>query len=239
MLELTLRVTVSCRTWFYRDVPKGVDPMMYNFDHPDALDEDLIVETLTHLKQRRVVHLTPYDLTTSTRAVESTTLEPHDVVVLEGILVLYSARVRALLDLKVSATQPTEAAQLSLAVSPCGLSLKILADHSNLPNAPTPRPTQLFVDLDSDIRLSARVIRDTALGRELEAILEQYVTMVKPAFEAWAEPTKKFADLVIPRGSENTRAIELVKEHILSVLTKLDGQMAPSPSMDTLDISPG
>lgn len=83
------------------------------------------------------------------------------------------------------------------------------------------------------------MIRDTALGRELEAILEQYVTMVKPAFEAWAEPTKKFADLVIPRGSENTRAIELVKEHILSVLTKLDGQMAPSPSMDTLDISPG
>lgn len=187
------------------------------------------METLLKLREREVVTLTPYERETSARATEPLSLEPHDVVILEGILALYSARVRALLDLKVSFRTPPVPGPLESSIrKKLGLSCSFDTKSVNASRF------QLFVDLDSDIRLSTRVVRDVGLGRELDTILEQYITMVKPAFEEFAEPTKKHADLVIPRGSENSRATELVKEHILSVLSKIDfdnNVMANSPDL--------
>ncbi|XP_040573718.1 uridine-cytidine kinase isoform X2 [Lepeophtheirus salmonis] len=74
---------------------------------------------------------------------------------------------------------------------------------------------KLFVDTDADTRLSRRVLRDTEeRGRDLEQVLLQYTTLVKPAFEEFCLPTKKVADMIIPRGADNTVAIELVARHV-------------------------
>lgn len=82
---------------------------------------------------------------------------------------------------------------------------------------------KLFVDSDADTRLSRRVLRDISeRGRELESVLHQYITFVKPAFEEFCQPTKKYADVIIPRGHENTVAIDLIVQHIQDIL---NGQM--------------
>ncbi|KAK7131594.1 hypothetical protein R3I94_016650 [Phoxinus phoxinus] len=77
---------------------------------------------------------------------------------------------------------------------------------------------KLFVDTDSDVRLSRRVLRDMKRGRDLEQILSQYTTFVKPAFEEFCLPTKKYADVIIPRGVDNMVAINLIVQHIQDIL---------------------
>ncbi|KAK5852401.1 hypothetical protein PBY51_023871 [Eleginops maclovinus] len=77
---------------------------------------------------------------------------------------------------------------------------------------------KLFVDTDSDVRLSRRVLRDMTRGRDLEQILMQYTTFVKPAFEEFCLPTKKYADVIIPRGVDNMVAINLIVQHIQDIL---------------------
>ncbi|KAL7853305.1 hypothetical protein AOLI_G00201490 [Acnodon oligacanthus] len=78
---------------------------------------------------------------------------------------------------------------------------------------------KLFVDTDSDVRLSRRVLRDMRRGRDLEQILTQYTTFVKPAFEEFCLPTKKYADVIIPRGVDNMVAINLIVQHIQDILS--------------------
>jgi len=78
---------------------------------------------------------------------------------------------------------------------------------------------KLFIDVDSDTRLARRVLRDTEeLGRNLDNVLRQYTTLVKPAFEEFCVPTKKYADVTIPRGAENNVAISLVAQHIMDFI---------------------
>ncbi|MEE6496176.1 hypothetical protein FKM82_002248 [Ascaphus truei] len=78
---------------------------------------------------------------------------------------------------------------------------------------------KLFVDTDADTRLSRRVLRDiNERGRDLEQILSQYITFVKPAFEEFCLPTKKYADVIIPRGADNLVAINLIVQHIQDIL---------------------
>lgn len=78
---------------------------------------------------------------------------------------------------------------------------------------------KLFVDSDADTRLARRVMRDTReRGRSLEMVLHQYTNLVKPAFEEFCLPTKKFADVIIPRGAENIVAIDLIVQHIRDIL---------------------
>merc|ERR1719232_1196628 len=78
---------------------------------------------------------------------------------------------------------------------------------------------KLFVDTDADTRLARRVLRDIEdRGRDLEHILQQYTNLVKPAFEEFCLPTKKFADVIIPRGADNTVAITLVAQHITDII---------------------
>lgn len=74
---------------------------------------------------------------------------------------------------------------------------------------------KLFVDTDADTRLARRVLRDISeRGRDLEHVLHQYTSLVKPAFEEFCIPTKKYADVIIPRGAENTVALDLIRQHI-------------------------
>jgi len=79
---------------------------------------------------------------------------------------------------------------------------------------------KIFVDTDSDVRLARRILRDTKQrGRDVEGILQQYQKFVKPAFDEYILPTKKYADVIIPRGADNKVAIDLIVQHIK---TKLD-----------------
>ncbi|KAK9753522.1 Phosphoribulokinase / Uridine kinase family [Popillia japonica] len=78
---------------------------------------------------------------------------------------------------------------------------------------------KLFVDTDSDTRLARRVPRDiNERGRDLDQVLHQYMNFVKPAFEEFCSPTKKFADVIIPRGADNLVAIDLIVHHIWDIL---------------------
>ncbi|KAK1803695.1 hypothetical protein P4O66_021104 [Electrophorus voltai] len=193
----------------------------YNFDHPDAFDTELMCQTLKDIVEGRVVEVPTYDFVTHSRLQEKIRVYPADVVLFEGILVFYTQEVRDMFHMK------------------------------------------LFVDTDSDVRLSRRVLRDMKRGRDLEQILTQYTTFVKPAFEEFCLPlkmhecctlkikvdlmlasypfikpdrlsltlsvthtpprprrpqTKKYADVIIPRGVDNMVAINLIVQHIQDIL---------------------
>ncbi|XP_068608612.1 uridine-cytidine kinase 1 [Brachionichthys hirsutus] len=148
----------------------------YNFDHPEAFDNDLMYKTLKDIVEGRVVDVPTYDFVTHSRMDDKITVYPADVVLFEGILVFYPQAVRDMFHMK------------------------------------------LFVDTDSDVRLSRRVLRDMKRGRDLEQILTQYTTFVKPAFEEFCLPTKKYVDVIIPRGVDNMVAINLIVQHIQDIL---------------------
>ncbi|XP_030062391.1 uridine-cytidine kinase 2 isoform X3 [Microcaecilia unicolor] len=149
----------------------------FNFDHPDAFDNDLILKTLQEIMEGRTVEIPVYDFVSHSRKKETVTVYPADVVLFEGILAFYVQHIRDMFQLK------------------------------------------LFVDTDADTRLSRRVLRDIGeRGRDLEQVLSQYITFVKPAFEEFCLPTKKYADVIIPRGVDNLVAINLIVQHIQDIL---------------------
>ena len=78
---------------------------------------------------------------------------------------------------------------------------------------------KIFVDVDADVRLARRIRRDMeSRGRSLEGVLQQYERFVKPATEQFVEPTKSYADIIVPRGVENTVGVDIVAQHINGVL---------------------
>ncbi|CAN6702802.1 unnamed protein product [Malus baccata var. baccata] len=145
----------------------------YNFDHPEAFDTELLLSCMEHLKCGQAVSIPNYDFKTH-QAIEPTRkVNPPDIIILEGILVLHDPRVRDLMNMKI------------------------------------------FVDTDSDVRLSRRIQRDTVeRGRNIENVLDQYARFVKPSFEEFILPSKKYADIIIPRGGDNDVAIDLIVQHI-------------------------
>merc|ERR1712142_622428 len=167
---------------FYRELTPSeiarASKGMFNFDHPDAFDSDLMESVLQDILQGRPTKIPVYDFKTNARVPgEFTAIYPSDVVMVEGILVFYFPNIRELFNLK------------------------------------------LFVDTDADTRLARRVLRDIEeRGRDLAHVLHQYTTLVKPAFEEFCLPTKKYADVIIPRGAENVVALDLIKQHIQDLL---------------------
>ncbi|XP_063974205.1 uridine-cytidine kinase isoform X1 [Diachasmimorpha longicaudata] len=167
---------------FYRDLTPAeklrAEKGQYNFDHPDAFDNDLILQTLQDILAGIKCEIPAYDYRTNSLIKDQiTTIYPADVVLFEGILVFYFPKIRDLFHMK------------------------------------------LFVDTDSDTRLARRVPRDIKeRGRDLDYVLNQYMNFVKPAFEEFCLPTKKFADVIIPRGADNTVAIDLIVHHIWDIL---------------------
>ncbi|XP_076654558.1 uridine-cytidine kinase isoform X1 [Halictus rubicundus] len=167
---------------FYRDLSPAeklkAEKGQYNFDHPDAFNNDLILQTLQDILAGVKCEIPAYDYRTNSLVKDQiTTIYPADVVLFEGILVFYFPKIRDLFHMK------------------------------------------LFVDTDSDTRLARRVPRDiNERGRDLDYVLNQYMNFVKPAFEEFCLPTKKFADVIIPRGADNTVAIDLIVYHIWDIL---------------------
>ncbi|GAM27797.1 hypothetical protein SAMD00019534_109730, partial [Acytostelium subglobosum LB1] len=164
---------------FYKPIGKDVDPTSYNFDHPNAFDYDLMIKTIGDMRQGKRVHIPIYDFKTHSRLARQETVYGADVIILEGILTLYSKELRELMDIKI------------------------------------------FIDTDDDVRLARRLRRDISeRGRTVESVIHQYTKYVKPSFDDYILPTKKHADVIIPRGSDNLVAIELLTQHIRSKLSE-------------------
>ena len=140
-----------------------------NWDHPDAFDVELMTAHLAALSRGEAVEMPVYEFATHSRGSRTVRIEPADVVVIDGILLLADANVRELCDVKV------------------------------------------FVDADADIRLIRRIRRDTMVrGRTLESVLVQYLTTVQPMHLQFVEPSKRYADVIVPRGGNNLVAIEMI-----------------------------
>ena len=140
-----------------------------NYDHPDALETDLLIAHLDALRSGRAIIRPTYDFASHDRSPEGSRLAPAPVVVVEGILVLADERLRQRFDAKV------------------------------------------FVDTDADIRLMRRIRRDLEQrGRTFAQVRKQYYDTVRPMHLAFVEPSKRFADIIIPEGGQNRVALELL-----------------------------
>ncbi|QZX99428.1 uridine kinase [Halobaculum rubrum] len=143
-----------------------------NYDHPDAFEWSLLRDHLETLLSGNSVEMPQYDFEIHNRKGETETVEPTDVIVVEGILALYDEDINDMLDLR------------------------------------------LYVETDADVRILRRIERDVVeRGRDLEGVIEQYLSTVKPMHEQFIEPTKKHADLIIPEGA-NRMAINLLEEKL-------------------------
>lgn len=148
-----------------------------NYDHPLAFDNDLLYHHLLQLKSYQPIDKPIYDYTRHTRSEETLYLEPKDVIILEGILILDDERLRALMDIKI------------------------------------------FVDTDADVRILRRIDRDIKKrGRTLESVIAQYLNVVRPMHLQFVEPSKRYADLIIPEGGHNPVAINLLLNQIRTYL---------------------
>ncbi|WCH46472.1 uridine kinase [Lysinibacillus sp. OF-1] len=148
-----------------------------NYDHPLAFDNDLLIEHIKKLLVRQPIEKPVYDYVQHTRAEEVIHVEPVDVIILEGILVLEDADLRDLMDIK------------------------------------------LFVDTDSDLRIIRRIMRDIKeRGRTTDSVIEQYLAAVRPMHNLFIEPTKRYADIIIPEGGDNEVAIDLMVTKIKTIL---------------------
>ena len=154
-----------------------------NFDHPDALDTNLLINQLKMLKQNLPVDQPVYDFTTHTRKPERVRLEPRPIIVVEGILIFVNRELRDLFDLKA------------------------------------------FVDTDADIRFIRRLRRDISKrGRTLESVIQQYLETVRLMHFEFVEPSKRFADVVIPEGASNIVGVELLVERVKAGLIERSHQ---------------
>lgn len=146
------------------------DRARINFDHPRAIDFDLLTEHLKQLKAGNVIEQPVYSFVTHNRTDDTIITHPRKVMIVEGILILADAKLRELFDIKV------------------------------------------FVHADSDERLIRRLKRDIAeRGRDMDEVLSRYQSTLKPMHEQFIEPTKAYADIIIPNDRYNTVAIDVVR----------------------------
>jgi uridine kinase len=144
-----------------------------NYDHPDALELDLLARHLDALRNGETIERPTYDFAQHDRAATGLTITPTQIVVVEGILVLADEELRKRFDVK------------------------------------------LFVDTDADIRLMRRIRRDLEQrGRTFAQIRKQYKESVRPMHLAFVEPSKRFADIIVPEGGENQVALDFLVSHV-------------------------
>jgi len=144
-----------------------------NFDHPSAIEFNLLIKHLDQLKAGHPIEMPIYSYLTCARSKETVTILPKGVIIVEGILILNSPRLRDRIDIKI------------------------------------------FVDADSDDRLIRIIRRDIVeRGRTYVQVLDHYEQFVKPMHMQFIEPTKRYADLIVPQGGENQIAIDILKSRV-------------------------
>lgn len=150
-----------------------------NFDEPDAIEWELLEEHLAMLRRGMSIEMPTYSYITCTRQPETVHVEPREVVIIEGILVLGQSELRKKMDVKV------------------------------------------FVDADADDRLIRVISRDCIQrGRTPQMVIDRYQEVLKPMHDMYIEPSKRYADLIVPQGGSNTVAIKLLTDYIESRLRK-------------------
>ncbi|MFK3938485.1 uridine kinase [Alkalihalobacillus sp. NPDC078783] len=148
-----------------------------NYDHPLAFDNELLLHQLEQLTNQKAVQKPIYDYANHTRSDEMIPIEPKDVIILEGILILEDEKLRNMMDIK------------------------------------------LFVDTDADIRIIRRLSRDIKdRGRSIDSVIDQYTNVVRPMHLQFIEPTKRYADLIVPEGGQNKVAIDLMVTKIRAII---------------------
>lgn len=172
------QITVIYHDNYYRrhdDIPFE-ERKLINYDHPSALETDLLVQHLEELKTGRSIECPVYDFAKHNRSNDVVVINPSRVIIVEGILILQDARLRDLFDMKI------------------------------------------YVDADADERILRRAMRDMKeRGRDLDNIIEQYLTTVKPMHYMYVAPTRYLADIVINSGF-NDVAFDIVKNKIQNIL---------------------
>lgn len=150
-----------------------------NFDHPDSIEFELLVNHIKRLKKGHSIEQPSYSYLTCSRLADTTTVDPRKVIIVEGILCLTQRDLRNLMDIKV------------------------------------------FVDCEADLRLSRVIMRDIhERGRDAQKTLERYEETVRPMHIQFIEPSKHFADIIIPQGGRNLVAIDILTQYIDKQLSK-------------------
>lgn len=170
--KLKERVVVIPQDSYYKDsshLPME-ERQKVNFDHPDSIDFDLLVRHLKELKAGRSIEQPVYSYITCSRSkTETITVNPAEVIIVEGILIFCCAELRNQMDIKI------------------------------------------FVDADDDDRLMRVMARDIIeRGKTVETVIQRYSRTVKPMFLQFIEPSKRYADVIIPQGGHNKVAIDVI-----------------------------
>ncbi|WP_163581266.1 uridine kinase [Gracilibacillus saliphilus] len=172
-------VLVIEQDYYYKDqsdIPME-ERLQTNYDHPLAFDNNLLIEHIKKLLDHQPVEKPVYDYTIHTRSDDVIPIEPKDVIIIEGILILDDPKLMELMDIKV------------------------------------------FVDTDADLRIIRRLLRDiNERGRSIDSVINQYIQTVRPAHLQFIEPTKRYADVIIPEGGQNVVAIDLLATKIEKIL---------------------
>ena len=166
------KVVIIPQDSYYKDSSDLTDEEKrhHNFDHPDAIDWELLCEQLADLKSSKTIHQPVYSYISCSRSkTETVTVEPADVIIIEGILIFTCKELRDQMDIKI------------------------------------------FVDADDDDRLMRVMARDiTERGKDVRWVIERYTNTVKPMYLQFIEPSKRYADIIIPQGGHNKVAIDVI-----------------------------
>jgi uridine kinase len=156
---------------YYKDL-RGLPPAQrneFNFDHPNSLETDLLIKHIAALRNAKPVEVPIYDFATDSRTTQTFTVQPRNVILVEGILIFTEAALRKMFDIKI------------------------------------------FVDTDADLRFIRRLERDIhERGRTTDSVIKQYMHTVRPMHLEFVEPSKRYADIIIPEGGHNTAALDMV-----------------------------
>ena len=164
---------------YYRDLSHQTsqERARTNFDHPEALDFDLLTKHLEILLNDDPVKIPVYDFSTHTRTPKKNQLDPRPILILEGTMVLTHQQIRDKMDIKI------------------------------------------YVETDADVRFIRRLQRDiNERSRTMEDVIEQYMNTVRPMHEEFVEITKKYADIILPKGGDNSVAVDLIQTKIQTLL---------------------
>lgn len=165
------RVAYMPHDAYYRDASHlpAVERARLNFDHPDSLDNDLMIVQLKQLQAGQSIEIPVYDFKTHSRSAETRRVDPQPIILVEGILIFADKGLRDLMDVKI------------------------------------------FVDTDADLRFIRRLQRDIdERGRSPQSVINQYLATVRPMHLEFVEPSKRYADVIIPEGGHNEVAIDMV-----------------------------
>lgn len=173
------KVAVISEDSYYKDLTNVPfeERKKINYDHPDALDHNLLFQHLLELQQKKIVNIPIYDYANHQRSQETRKIGNYHILVLEGILLFVEKKLRELMDIRI------------------------------------------FMDTPLDICLVRRLVRDTVeRNRSLDSVLTQYQETVRPMYLQFIEPSKRYADIIVPRGGENRIAIDMIQAKMRELL---------------------